>query len=229
MSTNIVVRRTRDLSLPSAQNFTVEMAEDAEALVANTVSEVEDADVLVEWESQLSGLIAYLRGRDLAAPLMGAQRRVEARIGQLFAPPRRGSAPRTEREALAAELVPEAATRTAFRWLARALDGEVDLDVEEWRLPRDRLVALIRARLALDRPGGSRLGRPRTRGVKPEDRPEALKSIIGNAAAAAAMALSYTDRETLGRFRARERRTLARAVGRAERDLAKVRGKLEKA
>lgn len=114
--------------------------------VAETIGLVDDIDEAQEWRARAAALEAYLRSKGLQAPMLGAQRRVEARIGQLLGPaPGRG---RAEVNSHADSFSSE--DRGNFRLVARALDGECPLDEDEWRKSRRALVALVRERLGLN-------------------------------------------------------------------------------
>ena len=78
--------------------------------------------------------------------MLGAQRRIEARIGQLLGPPPgRGGKEKNDHGHSFYERF-----RDEARLLARALSGEYELTVDEWRKSRRALVSLIRNRLGLD-------------------------------------------------------------------------------
>lgn len=117
-----------------------------ERQVAETVGGVVDIDVLTEWRSQAAALEAYLRARDLQRPMLGAQRRVEARIGQLLGPPEAGG--RGQKLADMPASI-DRHDRPEFRLLARALSDECPLLEEEWRKSRRALVSLVRQKLGL--------------------------------------------------------------------------------
>jgi len=113
-----------------------------ETAVTKDIAWVEDLDVLQEWRAKAAALEAYLRSKGLQRPMLGAQRRVEARIGQLLEEPSRGGRGKTSdygrdfRDAL-----------TDFRVLARAFECLGDDD--EWRKSRRALVSLVRQKLGL--------------------------------------------------------------------------------
>lgn len=106
-----------------------------ELQVAEAVGDVNDLPTLDEWRNQAAALEAYLRGRELQHPMLGAQRRIEARIGMLDEVGYHGN------HGINNKLIAE------FRTLARALSGECDLEPEEWRRSRRALVAEVRRRV----------------------------------------------------------------------------------
>jgi N6-adenosine-specific RNA methylase IME4 len=113
-----------------------------EAIVAERVNLVDDVQVLREWQAQAAALEAYLRSKDLQRPMLGAQRRVEARIGQLL------GADIREVENSGHDLSSiESGLRQDCRILARAFNCLSDDD--EWRKSRRALVALVRQRCGL--------------------------------------------------------------------------------
>jgi N6-adenosine-specific RNA methylase IME4 len=106
-----------------------------ESAVAARVSEIDDVDTLQEWRAQAAALEAYLRGKDLQRPMLGAQRRVEARLGQLEALGYHGN------HGVNNKLVSE------FRILARGFECLTSDD--EWRKSRRALVSFLRQKLGL--------------------------------------------------------------------------------
>lgn len=118
--------------------------EDIEAHVAKEVMLQDDIKSLREWQAQAAALEAYLRGKELHAPMMGAQRRVEARIGQLLGngaghgPGRGKKSPSLDSFPLGRQTIGR------FRILARGFDC---LNGDEWRSPRQPLMQLIQQRI----------------------------------------------------------------------------------
>lgn len=110
--------------------------------VAETIAFVDDVGVAEEWRARASALEAYLRSKGLQAPMLGAQRRVEARIGQLLPPQQGKELPDHAREVSEDQ-------RREFRLLAHALGGDCPLNEDEWRKSRRALLALVRVRLGL--------------------------------------------------------------------------------
>jgi N6-adenosine-specific RNA methylase IME4 len=119
-----------------------------EARVTAQIATVSDIDALNEFRSQAAAIEAYLRSRGLQRPMLGAQRRVEARIGQLAGPTSRG-----KRTDLTLGHDPKSLgdphTLEDFRVLANALGGNLVLEEDEWRKSRRALVALVREKLGL--------------------------------------------------------------------------------
>lgn len=133
---------------PKGTAISIQDLEDVEASVAKSVAEISDLETLQEWRAQAAALEAYLRGRDLAGPMLGAQRRVEARIGQLL-----GDA--HEAQCRPGGALPSAVKgvspqdRNRFRILARGL--EHGLPDYEWRSARDPLIKIIQQRWPMPR------------------------------------------------------------------------------
>lgn len=117
-----------------------------EERITEALPTIEDGELLLDWRSKAAALETYLRGRDLQGPMLGAQRRVEGRIGQIIgqvSPGRPENAKRVEYYGL------DDMQRRDFRLLARALSGEVALSPDQWRKSRRALTALIRQTLGL--------------------------------------------------------------------------------
>lgn len=135
------------LPLPGGAVTAVQVAE-VEERIAEALPAVSDVDVLTEWRARASALEAYLRSRGLQGPMLGAQRRVEGRIGQLL-----GDVPRGQHTGSSSHAEMTAGInddqRRDFRLLGRALSGEVVLDAEQWRKSRRALVSLVRQSLGL--------------------------------------------------------------------------------
>lgn len=113
--------------------------------VADRIAQVEDIDTLAEWRAQSRALEQYLRDRQMQGPMLGIQRRAEARIGQLLGKATQGT--RTDRQTYSHDCkldIPRA-DRADFRVLALGLD-ELSLEENEWRKSRRALVSLIRNR-----------------------------------------------------------------------------------
>lgn len=118
-----------------------------EARVAQQVREIDDVQTLEEWRAQAAALEAYLRGKELNGPMLGAQRRVEARIGQLLGGCTQGT--RADLTSPHAVKSISSTDRQRFRILARGL--EHGLSEEDWRNSRTALVALIQQRYPMPR------------------------------------------------------------------------------
>jgi N6-adenosine-specific RNA methylase IME4 len=123
--------------------------EQLERETAAALAEITDVDVLEEARLRASALEHYLRGRGLQGPMLGTQRRIEARIGQLLGEPKPGARTDLQPPNRASEVVYHDPDRQAFRLLARALAGELELDPDGWRRSRRTLVAHVRRELGL--------------------------------------------------------------------------------
>jgi len=104
--------------------------------VAIGVAAITSIDALKEWLAQMAALEAYLRGREMQAPALGAARRVEGRIGQLLGEPQRGKVQHHNVD-LHDNLIFE------FRLLARALSGDCPLTPDEWRKSRILMACVV--------------------------------------------------------------------------------------
>jgi N6-adenosine-specific RNA methylase IME4 len=120
-----------------------------EAKIATVITQIENIDHLEEWRAQAKALEAYLRSRELQRPMLGAQRRIEARIGQLLGEPTPGMRTDLEPPTREYEVVGRDGDRLDYRLLARALSGDCNLTDEEWQKSRRALVSLVRFRLGL--------------------------------------------------------------------------------
>ena len=110
--------------------------------ISNALTTVDDLATLQLWRSQTAALAAYLRGKELHLPMRAAQHKVEARIGQLLiatSQTRGRKAPLPAQEAAISQT-----DRYRFRALARGLAN--GLTEEDWRQPRDVLIASIMKR-----------------------------------------------------------------------------------
>lgn len=112
---------------------------------AETIGEVKDIETLTELRAQSKALEQYLRNRQMQGPMLGIQRRAEARIGQLLGKATRGTRTDIQTYSRDCKLEIPRADRADFRVLARGLD-ELDLDENDWRKSRRALVSLIRNR-----------------------------------------------------------------------------------
>lgn len=121
---------------------------DIERRLSYAVHETNDVETLNEWRARARAMEQYLRDKEMQGPMLGAQRRVEARIGQLL-PPQQGKRTDLQRPTHAEEVVSRDGDRADFRILAHGLDGTCHLEDDEWRKSRRALVSLIRNRLGL--------------------------------------------------------------------------------
>lgn len=114
--------------------------------IVRVVNELDNIHDIEEWRARARAIEAYLRGPEMQRPMLGAQRRVEARIGQLLGPANLG-----ELSHGISDVPKRPNDRLDCRVLARALAGECtpSLTDDEWRKSRRALVALVRYRLGL--------------------------------------------------------------------------------
>ena len=122
-----------------------------ESGIIAALGSIRDIPVADEWRRKAAAIEAYLRSPELQRPMLGAQRHIEGRIGQLLGPGEQGKRadllPHRDEEVTS--MIPNDQDRANFRLLARALDGECELTADEWRKSRRALVSLIRHRLGL--------------------------------------------------------------------------------
>lgn len=132
---------------PGSLVSATQMAIIEERVFAN-VDAIDDRDTLDHWRSSARAIESYLRDKELQRPILGAERRVEARIGKLLGPAVVGShhSVTTEGATLAKD------DRLDFRILGdfaehqRANGG---IEPEAWRYSRRAMVARARAVLGL--------------------------------------------------------------------------------
>lgn len=133
-----------NLIIPSrGEPVTAEALVTIERNIAAEIGSVKDIGQLEDWRAKARALEQYLRDKELQGPMLGAQRRIEGRIGQLLGEPKPGK-PNPHHDEVSHDQ-----TRTDFRILAHALDGTCPLEESEWRKSRRKLVSLIRNRLGL--------------------------------------------------------------------------------
>ena len=119
------------------------------AKVSSVVLEIDRIDHLAEWLAQAAALEAYLRSRGLQRPILGAQRRIEGRIGQLLGPTHRGERWDVKKTSARERKLVKEDDRFDCRLLGRALAGDCILTDDEWEKSRRALVALVRFRLGM--------------------------------------------------------------------------------
>jgi len=117
-----------------------------EKRVIDVVNRLKDIDECEEWRAGARALEAYLRDKELQRPMLGAQRRIEGRIGQLLNEKSKGGRGKKTRSH---DYGFFRDTLIDFRLLGRALAGEGELTADEWQKTRRALVALVRLRLGL--------------------------------------------------------------------------------
>lgn len=114
-----------------------------EDTIWSMLPQVDDMALLEEWRARARALESYLRDKEMQRPMLGVQRRTEARIGQLLGEGMRGNPIAIGLSKIAED------DRGAFRLLGRALAGECGLTSDEWRKSRRALLKLVRLRLGL--------------------------------------------------------------------------------
>ena len=116
-----------------------------EQKIIGVIATITDIEELDEARAKCAALEAYVRDKEMQKPMLGAQRRIEARIGQLLGPPKRG------KKVLGHEQELDERQRHDFRIIAKALNGELQepLVEDEWRKSRRAFTAMIRARLGI--------------------------------------------------------------------------------
>jgi hypothetical protein len=141
------------VSLPRpGGRFTLEEMEAKEQAIIEHLPEWTDIRWIEDLRDQAAAWEQYLRKRAAHLPILGAQRRLEARIGQLIGPAP-GQGARTDRTCQHDDKSAlHRQDQSDFRILARALDGKCELSDDEWRQSRRLLVDLIRARTPRDEP-----------------------------------------------------------------------------
>ena len=105
-------------------------------------------ETLEDYRLKAAALEKYLRDKELQRPMLGAQRRIEARIGQLLGEAKRGGKADEQLDSVMAESIRSKDDRTDFRVLSHAFDG-CKLTDDEWRKSRRALVSLVRNRLGM--------------------------------------------------------------------------------
>jgi ParB family chromosome partitioning protein len=123
-----------------------------ERSITELLPSITDIPAADEWLRQAAALETYLRGREAQPFMRGAQRRLEARIGQLLGPARIGGDRKSTRfNRNQVEHVPvdpiDCLYRRFFRLFARALNGEIELLDDEWRISRNKLARIIHEKL----------------------------------------------------------------------------------
>jgi hypothetical protein len=137
------------ITLPSRGSaVTLDSLMAAERQLASAALLTDDFDRLEEWRSQARALEQYLSAKKLHGPMQGAQRRIEARIGQLLGEAEPGKRTDLEPRQRDDGVVRHNQDRHDFRLLARALSGDITLTEDEWRKSRRGLVQLIKDRIA---------------------------------------------------------------------------------
>ena len=126
------------------------MARDLECAIANVVPDTDDVDLLLEWQARAEAFATYLKDKDARAPMLGAARRIEARIGELLGPAEMGINQHSE-----GSVVTEGSLtrhqRHEFRTLAAGVSAGIlrydDLEgrINSWQGSRRSLLTMVEA------------------------------------------------------------------------------------
>jgi phage N-6-adenine-methyltransferase len=108
-----------------------------ERQVAAQLDTVHEVDMALAWLDGARALTAYLRDREARGPMHGAQRRLEARIGQLLGKASMGP---QESSVMTEDL--DRNERHEFRLMRLALDGR--FDGEDWWVSRRAMLRAIK-------------------------------------------------------------------------------------
>lgn len=142
--------KREEITLPALPRpgslVSAKMVQSIELQIAESLPSIDDMDVLEEWRRRASALQGYLRDKELQRPILGAQRRVEARIGQLLGEAKRGGKADEQLDEIMTSSIPQSADRSDFRLLARGFGLLAD---DEWRKSRRALVRDLRNKLGL--------------------------------------------------------------------------------
>lgn len=170
-----------------------------EVEVTHRLAQLSDITSLLAWRDQLRALAAPLRGQPVYRPILGAQRRIEARVGQLL-----GDAPVSRSPSVVNGVA--GYDRQRFRVLARGL--EKGLTDEEWRSNREPLLQLIQKKYP--KPAGARTA-GYTQGDGIVRKPKALRAEeIREMVAKGALAGGIAERLGIGVIQVRK---IARQAG----------------
>jgi len=123
-------------ALPSNQAIAASKAVAIEQEVAARLPEIDDVGIALEWLGGARALTAYLRDKEARGPMHGAQRRLEARIGQLLGDAQMGR----PKSSVTTELLKT--ERHEFRLMRRALDGR--FEGEDWWVSRRAMLRAIK-------------------------------------------------------------------------------------
>lgn len=124
----------------------VAVVQNIESQIVANIGRYRSIEQLEEYRSKCAALERYLRDKELQRPMLGAQRRIEARIGQLLGDKSKGG--RGKKLSVTTEGL-DKDERTDFRVLAKALSGTCEVKDEEWRKSRRAFVSLVKNRLGI--------------------------------------------------------------------------------
>jgi hypothetical protein len=132
------------LAIPNTGALTIADAMAAETQMARMLVQIEAFDILEEYRARFAALAEYAAHHDqtVQAHLLGAARRIEARIGQLLGDPTDYIGGRGKKTSVHAQRF-ESRLRSEFRLLARWADRLTD---NEWRQSHRALVGMLLAR-----------------------------------------------------------------------------------
>lgn len=130
--------------------FSVNNALEIERQVTSALPGVTELALADEGRLRVLALERWQRGKEQQAPLRGAARRIEARIGQLLGEPQPGRRTDLEPPNRDYEVDLHDPEIRDFRLLGRALAGECEITDEEWRQTRQALVKEVRKRLGVE-------------------------------------------------------------------------------
>jgi hypothetical protein len=119
--------------------------------IADILPNINNYENLEELRKQAQALATYVRNKEMREPMLGAERRIEARIGQLLGEPKHGGDRRSDgfqdhHDEL--EKIKHDQDRSDFRLLARAYEDDL-LEWDEWRKARRSLINFIKIKLGL--------------------------------------------------------------------------------
>ena len=101
--------------------MSIALVQDIEARITLAVKGINDVEALEEYRLKAAALERYLRDKELQRPMLGAQRRIEARIGQLLGEAKRGGTADQQLDSRMRETIQRPDDRSDFRILSRAL------------------------------------------------------------------------------------------------------------
>lgn len=134
---------------------TMEMLERAEIQTAIEAEQITDIPILQDMRERWAAFEKYVHRNKMSGPALGAQRRLEARIGQLLGNGALGDNQYTEGSHVREPLNKDEIYR--FRLLSHAF-SDAPLKDEEWRQSQRKVLELIRERLPKEVKKGIKIG-----------------------------------------------------------------------